>query len=62
MDEKLLGKKVRDMITGFEGTCTAECYYLDDTTKCLVTSKTLVDGEVKSEWFAKQRLQTITAD
>ena len=53
----MLGKKVKDKITGFEGVVTGRVEYLTGCNQCLVQPKVGKDGGFKdSQWFDEQRL------
>ena len=51
-----LGKTYMDTISGFTGIATARAEYLHDTDFVRRSSRELVDGEAKSEWFSVGRL------
>ena len=51
---RIMGKRVRDKLTGFEGVVTAICFYLDGSNRCQVESK---DQE---RWIAEDRLKVAT--
>lgn len=53
MDKKVLGKKVKDTITGFEGIATGIAFYLNGCTRVCIQPRHLKDkdgGTVDSEW------------
>jgi hypothetical protein len=50
----MLGKKVKDSITGFTGTATARAEYLNSTPSIRVT--TLHEGKIVEEWMDESRL------
>jgi hypothetical protein len=53
----VLGKKVKDKITGFEGIATGYVQYLTGCNQVLVTPKIGKSGEHKEpHWFDEQRL------
>lgn len=54
-----LGDKVRCKITGFTGIATAETFYINGCVRYLVTSSTLVDGDVKELFFDEQILEVV---
>lgn len=58
MKEVELGDYARDRITGFNGTVTAVCYYLDGNIGMLL--ERLIDQESYEEnWFPKNRLEVV---
>lgn len=54
-----LGQKGRDVITGFEGTCTGKCQYISGCNQALLTPHGLTsEGKTKEGfWFDEQRIQ-----
>lgn len=54
-----LGDKVRDKVTGFEGTVTAKNMQVHAPTNYCVEA--LVNGEHKGIWFHDQRLVLVAA-
>lgn len=59
MNEIKLGDKVRSSVSGFSGTVTAKCEYLHGNTSYGVTASSLVNGEVKTEWFQASELEAL---
>lgn len=59
MPELKLGSKVKDTVTGFEGTLTGKAEYLHNVPAGLV--ETLKDGETKREWLELSRLVLVAA-
>jgi hypothetical protein len=60
MDEKEevgLGKKVRDTVTGFEGTVIGITEWLDDNPSVGISA--LVEGKPETHWFPKNRVEVI---
>lgn len=57
----MLGKKVKDCVTGFEGIVTGKAEYLTGCEQYLVVPQTRNrDGELNdSKWFDVDRLQII---
>ena len=56
-----LGEKVKDSITGFEGTVTARAEYLYGCVRVEVTPAALKDGvPVESQWFDEQRTSALS--
>ena len=59
--ELLLGNKVKDLITGFEGIATGKCIYLNGCVQYLVQPTKLKDGqEVKPKWIDIQQLEFVS--
>jgi len=58
----MMGKKVRDKITGFEGIVTAEARYLYSNEPQYRVEAPAKDGKMESEWFYPQRLETVNDD
>jgi len=55
-----LGRKVKDIVTGFEGIATARCKYLNGCAQIQVTPKAKKDGSLSdSKWFDEPILQYI---
>jgi hypothetical protein len=53
----VLGEKVKDSLTGFEGVATARTEYLYGCVRICVESLELdKDGDPKEVWFDEQRL------
>ena len=54
----VLGNKVRDKVTGFEGVAVERCSYLDGTSSVKVESQTLSkeEGVPVVAWFWEVRL------
>lgn len=61
MSKVELGKAYTDTISGFTGIATARAEYLHDTDSVRLSSRELVDGEAKSEWFSVGRLKEASA-
>lgn len=58
-----LGKKAKDKITGFEGTCTGFCVYLSGCNQVLVAPPVNEKGEFQSSrWFDVQRCELLESD
>jgi hypothetical protein len=58
MGERItLGSKVKDTVTGFEGTATARAEYLDG--RVSVQVEALRDGKPISEWFPESRIVVV---
>lgn len=51
-----LGSKVKDKITGFQGTAVARCEYLDSSPTIQV-QKSLSGDKITNEWIAESRLE-----
>lgn len=59
-DDLVLGSKVKDVITEFEGVATGIIEYVSGCTQVLVQPKVDKDGKkVDPEWFDIQRLTLI---
>jgi hypothetical protein len=56
MSEDIIGRQVKDKITGFAGIVTGFVKYISGCNQALVVAKTGKDGEEKSHWFDVQRL------
>lgn len=52
----ILGDRVKDRISGFDGIYTGRTVYLNECIRCQITSQKLKDGDVKSEWFDEDDL------
>ena len=58
----MLGKQVRDKVTGFEGTATGRAEYIYGCTQFCIVPKVDKEGKAcKAEWFDEGRLE-ITGD
>lgn len=56
----MLGARVKDTITGFEGIATGRSEFLNGCVSiCIAASELSKDGEPKIEWFDEQRLEVI---
>jgi len=56
----MLGSKMRDKITGFEGVCTGEAKYINGCVQMCLAPPIDKDGKkVEPEWFDSQRLEII---
>lgn len=56
--EKYLGKKCKDRVTGFEGTCTGYVIYLTGCHQVLLTPSIDKDGKTQDQyWVDKQRVE-----
>ena len=56
----LLGKKVKDRITGFEGTVTGYVQYITGCNQALVAPSVDDKGAMRdSHWFDEQRLDMV---
>jgi hypothetical protein len=57
----MLGHKVKDSITGFEGTVTGYVTYLSGCNQCLVTPVVKKDGSPQDScWLDEQRLKILS--
>jgi len=57
-----LGSKVRDTITGFEGTATARITYLHSVEQLRVESKGLFEGKpIEAQWVDEPRVELLGA-
>lgn len=58
-----LGKRFRDIITGFEGVCTARAEYITGCDQYLIQpTARKADGDIMdSRWFDVQRCQEVNA-
>jgi hypothetical protein len=55
-----MGSRVKDRITGFQGTLTGRAEYISGCTQCLVAPTVKADGSfAESQWFDEQRLEVI---
>jgi hypothetical protein len=55
-----LGRKVKDKVTGFEGTVTGFVTYITGCNQALVTPKVQKDGSsVDPRWYDEQRLEYV---
>ena len=53
----VLGRKYKEMISGFVGTCTGRTEYISGCTQVLLGPKVSRDGTLPdSQWFDEQRL------
>ncbi|WP_336974188.1 hypothetical protein [Sphingobium aromaticiconvertens] len=52
----LLGRRGRDIITGFEGTITGHCNYLTGCSQVLMAPPAKDGAYVDSQWFDVQRV------
>lgn len=53
LDKEILGKKVKDVVTGFEGIAVGIAHYLNGCTRICIQPRGLKDkdgGTVDSEW------------
>lgn len=56
----MLGRKVKDKITGFSGIVTGVCSYITGCDQYLVAPKVNKDGTyVKSQWFDENRVMVV---
>ena len=56
---QLLGKKVRDKVTGVQGTVTSVCFDLYGCILAIVTVKAVDNKVVSGNWFDVARLQVL---
>ena len=56
MDTSILGKKVRDTITGFKGVATGIAVYLHSCPKVMITASELNNGNTIEQWFDLPRV------
>jgi hypothetical protein len=56
-----LGQKVKDTITGFDGTATGRCEYLTGVPRVQVVRQN-TDGKMQEEWLDEPRLEVVSAD
>lgn len=55
-----LGNKVKDRISGYTGTATARCEYLDRAPHVLVEAQATENGARATEgWYAESRLEVV---
>lgn len=55
-----LGVKVRDRVTGFQGTTTGRCEYLTGCTQLLVVPSVDEKGAARdAQWYDEQRLEVL---
>lgn len=58
-----LGQKVKDVITGFEGTITGRAQYLTGCSQGLVAPPISKDGEHRDgHWFDEDRLAVVSEE
>lgn len=58
----IVGRKVKDVITGFEGVVPGYVTYISGCNQALVVPPVANDGKlVEAEWFDEQRLERIGA-
>ncbi|HSD38312.1 MAG TPA: hypothetical protein VLC92_12435 [Rhodocyclaceae bacterium] len=56
----ILGQKVKDQVTGFEGILTALADHITGERRALVSAKALQDGFMSaSRWFDVRRLKIV---
>lgn len=56
----MLGKKFRDVVTGFEGVCTGRADYVSGCSQALIVPPIGPGGEFRAgEWFDVQRLSQV---
>ncbi len=59
----IIGRKVRDKVTGFTGMVTGRVEYLTGCNQLLVAPKVKHDGSlVDSAWFDEQRCEIVEDD
>lgn len=59
----LLGKTLRDTITGYSGVATGHCEYISGCNQTLIVPPVNDKGELrKGEWFDDQRLTEVHAE
>lgn len=57
----MLGHKVKDKITGFEGTVTGYVKYISGCNQCLVVPPVAKDGKMaEASWIDEQRLVVLS--
>lgn len=57
----MLGHKVKDIVTGFEGTVTGFVTYISGCNQCLVTPPVSKDGKPGDAiWLDQQRLKVLS--
>jgi hypothetical protein len=55
--EELMGKKVKDRLTGFTGIMTGRCLYHYKTTEVMIEPTALLNAvPVPGQWFAESRI------
>lgn len=54
----MLGKKVRDKVTGFEGTVTARCEYVSGSPQVCLASIDK-DGNPQTTWLDEGRVEVL---
>jgi len=54
-----MGRKVKDLVTGFTGIVTGKAIYLNGCTQYLVETKVNKDGELKWKWFDENQLKDL---
>jgi hypothetical protein len=60
MGEIVLGSKVRDRITGFEGEVTARTTYLYGLDRLCVEPRVTSEGKgLEGQWFEAERLEQL---
>lgn len=59
VNEALMGRKVKDKYTGFEGHATAYTVFENGCVQWLLTRQNK-DDKVETEWFDEQRLEGIS--
>ena len=58
MGTEILGRSVKDKVTGFKGIVVGYVTYLTGCNQCLVTPPIKKDGtRADGEWFDEQRLE-----
>jgi hypothetical protein len=57
-DDVKLGERVRDRVTGFEGTAIGRAEYLYDVASVLVAAETK-QAAADSRWLAETRLEPV---
>ena len=55
----MLGKYVKDAITGYTGTVTQRVELLNAPPRCYVEAPVAADGACRAEWFDEQRLSAV---
>lgn len=61
--QEMMGLKVREKITGFEGIVTGYCIYISGCNQALVAPATDENGKhVEAMWWDEQRLDVIGTD
>ena len=62
LDKKVLGKKVKDVVTGFEGIAVGVAHYLNGCTRVCIQPRGLKDkdgGTVDSEWVDDVQIKVL---